>query len=848
MLSYFTGSEEDSEDIVEKRVRVLRLHVETLTRQAEVREAELAAAKVKLKGFEAHQSDAAPREKKLFNRLEKLQAELKLAREHHAAEESRAADLAAHLEQIVGAAKGEKETPGQKILLKVTNEQLDVTQKALKQALFRAADAERQASDSSAKAKRAQDLLEQAEQREAALDQRLTKLVDKCSQASTLQLPPMSKGKDLAEQHHILQLSYRHLQSELRLKMAALEGLTHQRDELRSLVDQRLPAQQEHHRKLRAELAQQKQDAHEQMTAMRESLEQHLEHLDGLRRGSICQGSEEHHNLGLVARGLLVRSRVSAAVQAGALRAAGRRAAAAAACAEQRKAELKAQAGAAAMAAEDARRAAEQRVEALEIEIGLLRRELDAAVSGSDAIRMAKQELVTAHEGVLSQMRALQGFLDASEEELHRVQAERHSLREQLDKSASREHELAEQLAREQRAKQASVEELHELRRAMPGTDLEQRLHEARDAEAAALSEAAALQMQLEQAKSARDTAARREAEAQQLLRRAEERASQATRQLQAASTHSTAHPSQALAQSGRELEAVRRTAELENECARLRHELNEQRQVVQRQALQAQPAAMHGSAMFASPAGFHSPAAPCMASMASMRVAADEAAQLRQHLLQAQQREAALAEQLRQTQMLQHSGGSEHLQHLANSYRAKAEQLAQQLADERNVASTQGELWKEQMQALRTRSKADRENAQQLEERLRAVLNGDQSTPRLRASAEGRGTPSTRTPEPSPGDEPLFFDGARARSGGSRGSIPIPIPIIPMSKDNVKKEVAKVLGVVDKKVDGVLDKVADKMDGVLDNAMVRMDSIVGRFQAARSSFTGYDQPRSLLD
>ena len=848
MLSYFTGSEEDSEDIVEKRVRVLRLHVETLTRQAEVREAELAAAKVKLKGFEAHQSDAAPREKKLFNRLEKLQAELKLAREHHAAEESRAADLAAHLEQIVGAAKGEKETPGQKILLKVTNEQLDVTQKALKQALFRAADAERQASDSSAKAKRAQDLLEQAEQREAALDQRLTKLVDKCSQASTLQLPPMSKGKDLAEQHHILQLSYRHLQSELRLKMAALEGLTHQRDELRSLVDQRLPAQQEHHRKLRAELAQQKQDAHEQMTAMRESLEQHLEHLDGLRRGSICQGSEEHHNLGLVARGLLVRSRVSAAVQAGALRAAGRRAAAAAARAEQRKAELKAQAEAAAMAAEDARRAAEQRVEALEIEIGLLRRELDAAVSGSDAIRMAKQELVTAHEGVLSQMRALQGFLDASEEELHRVQAERHSLREQLDKSASREHELAEQLAREQRAKQASVEELHELRRAMPGTDLEQRLHEARDAEAAALSEAAALQMQLEQAKSARDTAARREAEAQQLLRRAEERASQATRQLQAASTHSTAHPSQALAQSGRELEAVRRTAELENECARLRHELNEQRQVVQRQALQAQPAAMHGSAMFASPAGFHSPAAPCMASMASMRVAADEAAQLRQHLLQAQQREAALAEQLRQTQMLQHSGGSEHLQHLANSYRAKAEQLAQQLADERNVASTQGELWKEQMQALRTRSKADRENAQQLEERLRAVLNGDQSTPRLRASAEGRGTPSTRTPEPSPGDEPLFFDGARARSGGSRGSIPIPIPIIPMSKDNVKKEVAKVLGVVDKKVDGVLDKVADKMDGVLDNAMVRMDSIVGRFQAARSSFTGYDQPRSLLD
>jgi hypothetical protein len=215
------------------------------------------------------------------------------AREHRAAEESRAADLAAHLEQIVDAAKGENETPGTKILLKVTNEQLDVTQKALQQALFRASDAERQASDASAEAKRAQDLLEQAEQREAALDQRLTKLVDKCSQASTLQLPPMSKGKDLAEQHHILQLSYRHLQSEVRLKMAALEGLAHQRDELRSLVDQRLPAQQEHHRKLRAELAQQKQEAHEQITATRESLEQHLEHLDGLRRGSISQGSEE---------------------------------------------------------------------------------------------------------------------------------------------------------------------------------------------------------------------------------------------------------------------------------------------------------------------------------------------------------------------------------------------------------------------------------------------------------------------------------------------------------------------------------------------------------------------------
>ena len=216
--SWLAGSELDEDSVEEKRMRVLRLHVEELNRQAAAREAELLVARKKLKSFEDQRAEAAPREKKLFAKLEQLQAELKLAKDHRGKADTRAAELATQLEQVVDAAQGETATSGQQMLLKVTTEQLEATQTALQQALRRVADAERLANDACAEAKRAREQHGQAEQREALLGRRFSTLVEKSSQASMLQLPPPSKGKDLAEQHHILQLNYRHLQSEVRQK------------------------------------------------------------------------------------------------------------------------------------------------------------------------------------------------------------------------------------------------------------------------------------------------------------------------------------------------------------------------------------------------------------------------------------------------------------------------------------------------------------------------------------------------------------------------------------------------------------------------------------------------------
>ena len=134
-----------------------------------------------------------------------------------------------------------------------------------------------------------------------------------------LQLPPPSKGQTIQEQHHILQLNFRHVQAELQRKTMATEGLLAQRDSMRAQLELQLPAHQEQQRKLRVELNQHKQAAHAQVRKMREQMLHHVEQFERLRGGTASVGSDEQRATQSVVQ-LAVQSRVAAAVKAGALR------------------------------------------------------------------------------------------------------------------------------------------------------------------------------------------------------------------------------------------------------------------------------------------------------------------------------------------------------------------------------------------------------------------------------------------------------------------------------------------------------------------------------------------------
>ena len=83
------------EDVNERRLRVLRLHVEELNRQAASRDAALSAAQAKLKDLEQQRAAAQPQERKLFAKVEQQQAE-----QHEASVSRRLGSL---LEKSVGA-------------------------------------------------------------------------------------------------------------------------------------------------------------------------------------------------------------------------------------------------------------------------------------------------------------------------------------------------------------------------------------------------------------------------------------------------------------------------------------------------------------------------------------------------------------------------------------------------------------------------------------------------------------------------------------------------------------------------------------------------------------------------
>ena len=64
-----------AEDVNEKRLRVLRLHVDELNKQAAAREKLLGVSQTKLKALEKERAAAEPKERAVFSKLEQQAAE-----------------------------------------------------------------------------------------------------------------------------------------------------------------------------------------------------------------------------------------------------------------------------------------------------------------------------------------------------------------------------------------------------------------------------------------------------------------------------------------------------------------------------------------------------------------------------------------------------------------------------------------------------------------------------------------------------------------------------------------------------------------------------------------------------
>ena len=84
-------------------MRVMQLHIEELMRQSEQREKELQKTQAQLKEHAKQRAVQQPQERKLFARLEQLQAELKTARELRSKAEAHSVDLQQQLEHFVAA-------------------------------------------------------------------------------------------------------------------------------------------------------------------------------------------------------------------------------------------------------------------------------------------------------------------------------------------------------------------------------------------------------------------------------------------------------------------------------------------------------------------------------------------------------------------------------------------------------------------------------------------------------------------------------------------------------------------------------------------------------------------------
>jgi hypothetical protein len=148
----------------------------------------------------------------------------------------------------------------------------------------------------------------------------------------------------------------------------------------------------------------------------------------------------------------------------------------------------------------------------------------------------------------------------------------------------------------------------------------------------------------------------------------------------------------------------------------------------------------------------------------------AEDVEQLRAQLALAQKR-ASVATELRQ---------------LAESYKAKAERLSKTLADERERAGAQSEVWKQQLKSLRVRARTEKEHSRQLEERIESLMRNERG-----------GTPrgdSWHTPSPRSAPFSGSSAGHTTPTNGVKGAL--------------RQGVGKVLSSASERVDSALDKV----------------------------------------
>ena len=978
------------DDVQEKRITVLRLHVEELKKRDAAREMQLAAQAHTIKEFEKQHAELQPKERKLFAKIEQQTAELKKLREQRRASDARVAEVSEQLREVREATEAKtSEAPSQKLLLQLTTSQLEATQTALQQAQAEAAEAARLAQQADAQAAAAAAQQASAEQQEAQAARRLSVHLEKSAAASLLQLPPPSKGHDLEAQHHILKLNFRHVQAELQRKSLAAEGLLAERDALQVQLEEKLPVQQEAQRRARAEAAKQHAEARERADEARVAIDSHIEALTQLRASS--EGLEDASSASKEARCAAVALRVAAAVRGGAVRGASRRAAARIEKVEAVKAELRSRLDRAKVLCLDQRRessemgrslgeerrrlaeservaaetaeakaAAEAKCAALEPQLTEARAQLTAsgaelaertltiealeargqengrqledartelrrveeewhraqaeaaeavadassaktreaaARAEAEAHGAARGELLAEHEEMLKEVERLRGSQrDAAgvvSEALKAAQAEAMGLRRKVVEAAERERGLKEVVAREQHSRQASDERLQEMRRQAPvgvgdaaQQALQQRLHEAGDAVAAARAEAASLRVQCEQLRGAQQAGGRREAELEEQLRAADQRAALAAHELSGAeATNAGTYAqlrSQVLRQQAqlqqmgteREREAAARSANLEAECSRLREQLRAQqatsaRQVAELQAcVQAAKAAVPLIPTLAPPMMMQSliptlqpppsvmsPASPMSAAIAtpatggvpnqlqspagmsgsgSLIDGLDGGGGGMQTPTGWSATEQQLSEQLRAQQALtaRREVVAAELRQLAESYKAKAEQLSEQLKEERDKAAAQGELWTTQLHSLRTKHRQEKERALQLEERLRQHGGSEDGTPHQEASNRPSESRRESRRESHVEAEGLRFGGRSSMGSSVGGRTPLSAN---GSASSVRARASQGVERVSQGVERV-KVTASKVDNAVDRAFDKVDGLVGRIASARST------------
>ena len=302
-------------DLQAKRMRVLQLHVDELKRQAHAREGENRQLLEKVSEHARQQKEKKPQERRLFARLEHMQAEVLTLREQRTVAEAHARELQAQLEKVVDAAEAEQQqSPEQLLLLRVTTQQLEATQTLLQQAQQAASEAEERERLAVAEAAAERTLRGQAALGAELVERRLNEFIEKNAQAAMLTLPPSSKGGSLLEQRDILEWRERFLSMELARKTSAAEGLVLQKEALLQKLETIRQAAAEARGKQRQEAKEREAASQRQLGALRKSLAAHVEALDHLRRGS-----QQIDQLNATSTRHLVTSMVRAAVRGGAL-------------------------------------------------------------------------------------------------------------------------------------------------------------------------------------------------------------------------------------------------------------------------------------------------------------------------------------------------------------------------------------------------------------------------------------------------------------------------------------------------------------------------------------------------